>query len=274
MPLRLLWKMAVVAGCGIALGAARVDAQAAGETATGKQVPVWRISDAIEVTATPEMEPEHETRTDLMTEAAPKAVLPLTLEEKARYAAHLNLGPPALVVPAFPTMFILASPPKGYPKSWRSGPEAAARVYGAELVGNTAMGAAGFLTGALTHEDPRYFPAQGRGVGGRLAYALAFTLVDRNDRGKRCFAWSNLAAAVGGGFAYMGLQPMEGDNVAHGLQFSAINLAALAGRNLFTEFGPALARLVHKRVSNDPETAAQTRAEHWPAWWRAVAKSK
>ena len=272
MPLRLLWKMAVVAGCGIALGAAQGYAQTAADKA--RPCPTGTICDPVVVTSTPEMALHREPQTDLMTAGAQKAVVPLTFEEKARYAAHLSLGPPALVVPAFPTMFILASPPKGYPKSWRSGPEAAARVYGAQLVGNTAMGAAGFLTGALTHEDPRYFPAQGRGVGGRLAYALAFTLVDRNDRGKRCFAWSNLAGAAGGGFAYMGLQPIEGDNVAHGLQFSAINLAALAGRNLFTEFGPALARLVHKRVSNDPEPAAQTRAEHWPAWWRTAAKSK
>ena len=270
MPLRLLWKIAVVAGCGIALSGAQTMAQAAG----AKACPTGTICDPVKVTSTPEMEPQHETRTDSMPAAAPQAALPLTFAEKARYAAHLNLGPPALVAPAFPTMFILASPPKGYPRSWRSGVGAGARVYGAEFVGNTAMGAAGFLTGALTHEDPRYFPAQGLGVGGRAAHALAFTLVDRNDRGKRCFAWSNLAAATGGGFAYMGLQPTAGNNVSHGLQFSAINLAALAGRNLFTEFGPALGRLVHLRISNDPETAAETRAEHWPAWWHAAAKSK
>ena len=57
-----------------------------------------------------------------------------------------------------------------------------------------------YLTAALVHEDPRYYPDPSRNPLHRVFYALAFTVVDRSTAGERRLAFSNAAGSLAGGF--------------------------------------------------------------------------
>jgi len=91
----------------------------------------------------------------------------------------------------------MANPPSNYPPEWTDGGGAFGRLYGNAIATQTSKRTAAFLTESVLHEDPRYLPApQDASAERRIVHALAFTIVDRTDSGRRTFAFANFASAA------------------------------------------------------------------------------
>lgn len=97
-----------------------------------------------------------------------------------------------------------------------------------------------FLAGAVTREDPRYFPSSSRNAFARSFHAIGFTFVDRSDSGRLMPAISNFAGSAAGGAVGMAYLPPGFDNLSYAGRRAAINFGALSGANLFREFAPQL----------------------------------
>jgi hypothetical protein len=153
-------------------------------------------------------------------------------------------NPAAITAPAFRASLRMANPPgKGatrYPLDWRQGAEAFGRNYGDAIAERDSSQTARFLTGVITHEDPRYMPARSRNVLARSTHALAFAFVDRSDSGHAMPALSNFLGAAAGGFIGNAYLPTAFDNVTHAGQRTTVRFGMFAAGNLFREFAPQM----------------------------------
>lgn len=162
---------------------------------------------------------------------------------KLRYYVNgTYLNPGALIGPALRASIRMANPPgKGateYPSEWRKGAEGFGRNYGDAMAERTSFQTARFVTGVITHEDPRYVPSTSHNVFGRSLHAVAFTFVDHSDSGRCMPALSNFTGAAAGGFIGNAYLPAGFNNVTHAGQRATIRLGTVAAGNLFHEFAP------------------------------------
>jgi len=182
----------------------------------------------------------------------------LDLGDKFTIYTHLTYGPPALVFPAFGAAIRMANPPSHYPHEWTDGAGAYARLYGSVLATQTSKRTAEFLAEAVLHDDPRYLPAApGSNAAARVFHAISYTFVDRTDSGHRTLAFSNFAGASAGGFVGMAYLPDGFNDVTHAEQRTLTEFIGIGISNLFGEFAPQLAPLIHKL--HIPQIV--------PAWW-------
>jgi hypothetical protein len=186
---------------------------------------------------------------------------PLTLDQKFKLYVHQTFGPPALILPAFGAGIRMAHPPTsypGYPKDWTDGAGAFGRLYGSALATQSTKRTARFLVGAAVHEDPRYLPAaEGASTGARLAHAIAFTFVDRNDSGHSELAYANFAGAAAGGFVGMAYLPAGYNDASHAGERMGTEFLGLAIQNVTREFAPQWVPIARKL--HIPKLL--------PAWW-------
>lgn len=141
-----------------------------------------------------------------------------------------------------PAALELISSPRAYPREWRSGMQGLARNTGDYLTFDVTLATTRFAVGALLHEDPRYFRSQSRNVILRAAHAVAFTVFDRDDRGRVRMAVSNLAGAGAAGFIENAYRPAGFNDAVHGGQGCVFAIVTIAAGNLWTEFHPELRR--------------------------------
>jgi hypothetical protein len=160
------------------------------------------------------------------------------------YLTETYLNPGAVTAPAVRAGIRMANlPGRGttrYPVEWRQGAEAFARNYGDALAERTSFQTARFVSGVLTHEDPRYKPSGGHNVLARSIYALSFSFVDRSDSGRPMPALSNFVGAAAGGFVANTYLPTGFNNVTHAGQRATIRFGTFAAGNLFREFAPQM----------------------------------
>ena len=166
-----------------------------------------------------------------------------TMKDKFHYyASETFLNPAAFTAPAFRAGLRMANPPtRGaytYPDDWRQGAEGFGKNLGDAFAERVSTHTARFIAGAITREDPRYFPSASHGVLARSLHAIGFTFVDRSDSGRLMPAISNFAGSAAGGAVGMAYLPPGFDNYSYGGRRAAINFGALAGGNLFREFAP------------------------------------
>ncbi len=171
---------------------------------------------------------------------------PQTFEERLMDYSVDTFGPRALLAPSFGAAINMMWPPKSYPREWRSGAQAFGRNYGSRLATRTSERTARFVVAAVLHEDFRYRPSTRTNPLARAAHALAFTFVDRSDRGGNRIAFSNFAASAASGFTPNLYLPAGYATVSRAETRMAITFGGLVARNLAQEFGPELARLARK----------------------------
>jgi hypothetical protein len=173
---------------------------------------------------------------------------PMTAEQKFNWYRRHSFDVGSLLVPALPAAILMADPPKHYPRDWRNGGTAYGRNFGDCLATEAAANAGRYLAGALTHEDPRYYPDQKTNAFHRVYHALAFTLVDRSDTGHPMVAFSNLAGAASAGFVGRAYLPSGYNDTVHAGQraggtlggYVPTLLVGYATGNLVSEFTPEL----------------------------------
>jgi hypothetical protein len=162
------------------------------------------------------------------------------------FSFHANFGPSAFILPALSAGFTMAHPPDAYPRDWKDGWAAFGRNYGSIFGQDTTGGLTHFATAAIDGEDPRYYPSTSNSYGRRVAHAVAFTFVNRSNRGGRAFALSNFVDASSAGFAGNLWEPDGYNDPTHALQRSEIQFAKLVGKNLALEFTPEFTRIYQK----------------------------
>lgn len=160
------------------------------------------------------------------------------------YATEAYLNPSVIIAPAFRAGLHMANPPgKGatqYPPDWRQGAAAFGRNYGDAIAERTSFQTARFVTGVLTHEDPRYIPSSSHNPLTRVAHVLAFSFVDRSDSGRPMPALSNFVGAAAGGFVGNLYLPAGYTDVTHAGQRATFRFGFFAAGNLFREFAPQI----------------------------------
>jgi hypothetical protein len=170
----------------------------------------------------------------------------LTLADRFTLEARSTFGAAAFAVPAGQAGLTMLFPPHRYPRNWSDGPAAFGRNYGAELARHTTGGLTHFATAAILREDPRYYASSSANPFSRLGHALAFTLVDRSDSGRRTIAVSNLSGAAAGGFIGMAFYPDGFNDTTHAYQHAALEMTTFTAHNLVAEFSPEISQLLHK----------------------------
>jgi len=140
----------------------------------------------------------------------------------------------------------MANPKSHYPREWRDGVGALARLYGDSLAMATSQRTARFLTGLALHEDPRYVRSNSKNPLLRTAHALAFTFVDKTDSGRNTIALSNFAGAAAAGSVGMAYLPHGYNDLTHVEQRMVAQLMSIAAQNIAAEFQPQWGPLVRK----------------------------
>ena len=171
------------------------------------------------------------------------------VEGKLRYyITETYLNPSVFTAPAFRAGIRMANPPgKGamqYPPEWRQGAEAFGRNYGDAFAQRVTFQTGRFVTGVMTHEDPRYIPSSSYNVLARSLHALTFTFVDQSDSGRPMPAFSNLVGATAAGFVGNAYLPSGFNNTTHAGQRATLQFGFTAAGNLLREFAPQMPRPV------------------------------
>lgn len=170
----------------------------------------------------------------------------LSFSDKFTIYAHQTFGPPALIFPAFSAGMGMANPRNHYPREWRDGAGAFARLYGDSIATVTSERTARFLSEVALHEDPRYTRSSSRNPLVRTMHALAFTFIDKTDSGRNTIAFSNFAGAAAGGFVGRAYMPKGYNDLAHAEQRMAFQFANIAVQNVAAEFQPQWGPIVRK----------------------------
>jgi hypothetical protein len=162
---------------------------------------------------------------------------------KADYYTHRILNPATILGPAAEAGFVMAAPPKAYPREWHLGAAAYWRNYGSALARQQTGEFGRFVAGVALREDPRYYSSTRTPVFARIAHALGFTFVDRSDSGNPRLAFANLLGAAAGGFVGDAYLPTGYTDLRHSSVRTGVQLGAFGASNLVDEFRPELNKL-------------------------------
>lgn len=193
------------------------------------------------------------------------AMGPQTFHDKFMEYAVPTFGPRALVSPALPAGFYMASPPSHYPREWRQGAEAFGRNYGDEFARSVSMETARFATGALLREDLRYHPSESKNAFSRTGHALLFTFFDKSDSGHSRLAFANITGAAAGGYVGNAYLPHGFNDATHADVRAGLMLGGIAAGNLMHEFGPEIYRFCKRTHLPLPRVPL-------PEWWTPLKK--
>jgi hypothetical protein len=131
------------------------------------------------------------------------------------------------------------------PHAWGQGAEGFAHRVGDYLARGTIQRTLQFGAESVLHEDNRYFQSGKHGTWTRVKYAVAATVLARDDSGKLRFSFSGVGSQAGAAFLSRTWQPPSDSSPEHGAISFGLSMASNAGVNVFKEFMPALIRKVH-----------------------------
>jgi len=185
---------------------------------------------------------------------------PLTVQQKFQVYTHQSFGPPQFIAPAFGAAIRMANPPSDYPREWKDGGGAFARLYGSSLATQTAKHTVEFATEAAFHYDARYVRSNDVGAWPRIGHAFEYVVLQKTDSGRTSFALPHFTGALTGGFIGMAYLPPGYDTASKAGTRAATELLSTAARNLAFEFAPELAPF--ERKLHLPKVV--------PVWWSTL----
>jgi len=213
------------------------------QTNHGAAQPENKLPDAPQ----PQNPPPKQERKGLPAILAPQMTMrPMSADDKWQLYVHQAFNPVAFLLPTVGVALKMADPPDHYPREWKDGAGAFGRIYGDSLAKREAQLAAQALTKITLREDPRYLPAASHNVFNRVAHAVLFVLVDKNDSGDNRLAYSNFAGAAANGFVGMGYLPEGYNDVTHAGQRAAFAFQDFAFSNIANEFCPQWGPLMNR----------------------------
>ena len=172
------------------------------------------------------------TKETLMRQAAD--FVPMTNSERLKYYGYSLISPQIFLYSAAQAGFNQGT---DTPKEWGQGGEGYGRRYGSAYAQRVISTTVGNGIAFALHEDNRYFKSGKTGIS-RLTYALASTLLARNNDGRRSISFSILGGNAAGAFISREWQPHSTNSVGDGAVSFGIAMGARAGVNIVREYLP------------------------------------
>lgn len=188
----------------------------------------------------PSASAQSESAEEIQIQSAPTGTL--TFQDRLELERRLNFSPANFAVPALEAGFRMEFPLRGEPANWHEGVGGFARNYAADFALTTTAGFGRFVTDTAVRHDPRYYPSTSANYGRRFLHALAFTVVDNTDSGRRSIAYGNLTGAFAAGGVSMAMYPHGFNDFTHAEQRFKLQVLNFGVHNLFAEFAPEVTR--------------------------------
>ena len=138
---------------------------------------------------------------------------------------------------------------------WGQGATGFSRRFGTRVAQSMTKGTGQALVGALFKEDPRFFVSRKQGFWPRFGFALAHTLIVKNDNGRQQLSAGRLAGAFSSGFVGMAWTPGPINSVDNALVRTGTAMGGVLAGSLWTEFQPDVMKLVSSMFRRPPKAA-------------------
>jgi hypothetical protein len=124
------------------------------------------------------------------------------------------------------------------PYEWGGGVEGYAKRYASAFGGNISRQTFAFVLESALHEDPRYFPAEGKQFQVRFLNAMKQVVVCKTDQGHSSFAYARVLSAFAAGQFVNVWEPNSNDGIGDGFERGLFSLSGDFAYNLLQEFFP------------------------------------
>ena len=162
---------------------------------------------------------------------------PMTQKERLRYYFLHMLSPEAFLRSAAGAGINQAM---NTPSEWGQGAEGYGKRYASSFGGHIVQSTVMYGTGAILHEDDRYFRSGRSGFVPRLKYAILSTFEARHDDGSVHFSYSRVSSYAAAAAISRAWQPPSTRGPVNFADSFAINVGAEAGFNVVREFLPSI----------------------------------
>jgi hypothetical protein len=133
------------------------------------------------------------------------------------------------------------------PTEWGQGGSPYARRLASTAACSGIHSALAFGLDSALHEDPRYFRSGGGGFWHRTGHAFRGIVLTRTDHGTETFSVWRFGSAYGAAYVSNQWYPGRLNTVALGFAQGSLQLGFDLARNLASEFGPDIKRMVFRR---------------------------
>ena len=173
-----------------------------------------------------------------------QSFLPLDVTDKLDYHIKQTVGPLAIVGDvAYAGILHEIDTPTEWGEGWAP--------YGRRLASTAACSgihsALAFGLDSALHEDPRYFRSTGGSFWHRTGHAFRGIILTHTDHGTETFSVWRFGSAYGAAYVSNQWYPGRLNTVALGFAQGSLQLGFDLVRNLASEFGPDLKRMVFRR---------------------------
>jgi len=165
----------------------------------------------------------------------------LSEDEKLTYQVRQSIGPLAVLGDAaYAGILQGLDTPKEWGQSWSS----YGKRFGSTMAGSGIHSALAFGLDSVLHEDPRYFRSGAGGFWHRSGHAIRGTILTHTDRGTETLSVWRFGSAYGAAYLSNQWYPGRLNTVGLGFREGSLQLGFDAVKNLASEFGPDLKRVV------------------------------
>jgi hypothetical protein len=166
---------------------------------------------------------------------------PLDVNDKLEYHIKQSLGPMAILGDAAYAGILQEI---DTPTEWGQGGSPYARRLASTAACSGIHSALAFGLDSALHQDPRYFRSLRGGFWRRAGHAFRGTILTHTDRGAETFAVWRFGSAYGAAYISNQWYPGRLNTVALGFEQGSLQLGFDLARNLASEFGPDIKRMV------------------------------
>jgi len=172
-----------------------------------------------------------------------QSFLPVDVSDKLDYHLKQSVGPLAIVGDAAYAGILQEI---DTPTEWGQGGSPYARRLASTAACSGIHTALAFGLDSALHEDPRYFRSAGGGFWHRTGHAFRGTVLTHTDHGTETFSIWRFGSAYGAAYVSNQWYPGRLNTVALGFAQGSLQLGFDLARNLASEFGPDIKRMVFR----------------------------
>ncbi len=141
-------------------------------------------------------------------------------------------------------------------KYWGQGAEGFGRRFGTRVTQSMVKGTGQAVVGAMFREDPRFYPSRKQGFWPRFGFAVAHTIIVKNDSGREQLSAGRIAGAFSSGFVGMAWTPDPINTPQAALERSGTAMGGVLAGSLWKEFQPDVMKLVSSMFRKPPKAVA------------------
>jgi hypothetical protein len=168
----------------------------------------------------------------------------MDVHDKLNYHIKQTVGPLAMVGDAAYAGILQEI---DTPTEWGQGGSPYARRLASTAACSGIHSALAFGLDSALHEDPRYFRSAGGSFWRRTGHAFRGVILTHTDHGTETFSFWRFGSAYGAAYVSNQWYPGRLNTVALGFGQGSLQLGFDLVRNLASEFGPDIKRMVFRR---------------------------